>query len=374
MRVAVIGAGLIGSAAAKYLACSGHQVTLIGPDEPSANDHAYQGPFASHYDEGRITRSLDASPFWAMAAKQSISRYRNIEAESGVSFYNPVGILVAAANSSGTLSRIIQTAKDQNINAFKVTNKELAQWFPYFSFHSDDIGFWEPEDAGYISPRALVKAQIQLGINAGLSRVKDAVSKINGTQVICPNYTKDFDRILVTAGGYSQSLLDYDIGLSVFARTVAFFEVSEREAQRLNRQPSLIYYDAEGRDPYLLPAIRYPDGKYYLKLGGDRIDVKLNSQKEISDWFRSGGSPEVCDALDAHFRERMPNVEILSVTKAACVTSFVKSDLPLIRRLNDNLFVATAGSGRAAKSSDELGRLASEQVQGNALPLWANCD
>lgn len=374
MRIAVIGAGLIGAAAAKYLARAGYQVTLIGPDEPSTNDHAYQGPFASHYDEGRITRSLDASPFWAMAARQSISRYRDIEVESGVSFYNPVGILVAAPYSSETLSKIIQTAHDQNINAIKVTSEELVQRFPYFNFHSDDIGFWEPEDAGYISPRALVKAQIHLGIKAGLTRVKEPVSKISGKQVICPSFTKEFERILVTAGGYSQSLLDDDIGLSVYARTVAFFEVCALEAQRLNRQPSLIYYDAEGRDPYLLPAIRYPDGKFYLKLGGDRIDVKLSSQKEISDWFRLGGSPEVRDALAAHFRERMPNVEVLSLTKAACVTSFVESDLPLIRALTDSLFVATAGSGRAAKSSDELGRLASEQVQGNPLPWWADCD
>jgi len=58
MHIAVIGRGLIGSAAARHLAKAGHAVTLIGPDEP-ADRKAHRGVFASHYDEGRITRALD---------------------------------------------------------------------------------------------------------------------------------------------------------------------------------------------------------------------------------------------------------------------------------------------------------------------------
>ena len=50
---AVIGAGLIGSAAAKYLSHTVGKVCLIGPPEPK-NWATHPGVFASHYDEARI--------------------------------------------------------------------------------------------------------------------------------------------------------------------------------------------------------------------------------------------------------------------------------------------------------------------------------
>ena len=57
--VAVIGAGMIGSSAAKYVAMeSGIKCILIGPNEPQMGIHA------AWFDEGRITRKLDKSPIW----------------------------------------------------------------------------------------------------------------------------------------------------------------------------------------------------------------------------------------------------------------------------------------------------------------------
>ena len=75
--IAVIGKGLIGSAAARHLAVSFHdlKVCVIGPDEPQIRK-AHDGVFASHYDQGRITRVLDPSPLWGHLARESIKQYR----------------------------------------------------------------------------------------------------------------------------------------------------------------------------------------------------------------------------------------------------------------------------------------------------------
>ena len=57
--VAVIGAGMIGSSSAKYVAMeSGIKCILIGPNEPQMGIHA------AWFDEGRITRKLDKSLIW----------------------------------------------------------------------------------------------------------------------------------------------------------------------------------------------------------------------------------------------------------------------------------------------------------------------
>lgn len=372
MKIAVIGAGLIGAAAAKYLAQAGVDVTLFGPTEPG-NTANYSGPFASHYDEGRITRSLDASPFWAQAANASISRYRTIEAASRIAFYTPVGILIAGPNGSETVRQVIATAQHQGTSATLMDGDGLSKQFPYFAFAPSDCGVWEQGDAGHISPRRLVQAQIALAQAAGAHWHKVAVDHVAPKLVHVGKQVHRFDRVLVAAGGYSDSLLGGALSLDVFARTVAFFEVSAETAHQLSTQPSLIYYDTQGRDPYLLPPIRYPDGRYYLKLGGDNIDVKLGSSSEISDWFRSGGNPEVRDILQDHFHQRMPKIKVNSYHMAACVTTFDRSDLPVLRPLEPDLYVATAGSGRAAKSSDELGRLAALMVLDQARPSWAQC-
>ncbi|MEO1277273.1 MAG: FAD-dependent oxidoreductase, partial [Pseudomonadota bacterium] len=93
MRIAVVGAGLIGAAAARHLALMGHQVVLIGPGEPE-NKRTHQGVFASHYDEGRITRSLATSRFWAEVSRAAIGRYGDIAAHGA--FFAEVGAIMAA--------------------------------------------------------------------------------------------------------------------------------------------------------------------------------------------------------------------------------------------------------------------------------------
>src|SRR5262245_16509637 len=90
----IVGRGLMGSAAARHLAARGRRVLLIGPAEP-VNKAGHDGLFASHYDEGRITRRADKSLIWSRLASRSIERYREIETQSGITFYQEVGSMMA---------------------------------------------------------------------------------------------------------------------------------------------------------------------------------------------------------------------------------------------------------------------------------------
>ena len=164
------------------------------------------------------------------------------------------------------------------------------------------------------------------------------------------------DRALIAAGGFTPSLVALPAPLAVCARTAALLEVDEAEARRLAAMPTLIHYD--GRDPYLLPPIRYPEGRIYLKMGGDPEDVLLEDDGAKRAWFRSGGSARVAAFLEALVRERMPDVAIRARRHFPCVTTFTPTDRPLIERLSARVAVATAGCGRGAKCSDELGRMA----------------
>lgn len=77
----VVGAGMMGAAAARHLSAQTDGVALIGPAEP-ANRRTHTGVFSSHYDEARITRGFDGDPVWAALAQRSIRRYAEIEAKA----------------------------------------------------------------------------------------------------------------------------------------------------------------------------------------------------------------------------------------------------------------------------------------------------
>ena len=59
--IAVLGAGMLGSSCAKHLSKEYPRlkIVLIGPDETQTEDC-----FGAWFDEGRITRIFDSSPFW----------------------------------------------------------------------------------------------------------------------------------------------------------------------------------------------------------------------------------------------------------------------------------------------------------------------
>lgn len=355
MKIGVVGRGLMGAAAARHLALAGADVTVIGPSEPGEK-RGHNGVFGSHYDEGRITRHNALKPFWVEVSRASIARYRDIETASGTRFFNETGALMAG--SDAWMAQVDAAARATGFESHAMSRDDLRKRFPYFEFPDDCSGAYEAKLAGHISPRNLVVAQSKAAKRAGAKIVEATAHGLGETDaqvtVTTDSGPHNFDQILVAAGGWTDALLARPPQLDVYKRTVALFEISKDEAKRLAKMPSLVYQLAE--DPYLLPPIRYPDGKIYVKLGGDPEDVKLPDTDAVHAWFRSGGDAQVRDRLEELIRALMPSLEIKSIKMDACVTSWTKDRLPEIRRLTDRIAVCTGGNGAGAKCSDELGR------------------
>lgn len=351
MTIAVLGAGLMGAAAARHLANAGEDVILIGPEEPE-DKHSHRGVFASHYDEGRITRKNAFDPFWVEVSAASIMRYRQIETDSGMPFFTETGAMMAGG------PRFIAQIEAAGDHGLLLDAAALARDFPYFCFPPGFSARYEATQAGHISPRRLVAAQTIAAQRAGARFVPEVVTgfkeRPDHVQIVTQNQTIRVDRVLVAAGYMSDMLLGRAPKLDVYARTVAFFEIDASEAGRLSEMPALIW-DASCA-PYLLPPIRYGDGKLYVKLGGDPQNVKLHGEAEIHDWFRTDGNVAVRDALDAMIRTLMPDLAIRALRSDACVTSWTENGLPEIDRLSSRVSLCTGGNGAGAKCSDELGR------------------
>ncbi len=151
--------------------------------------------------------------------------------------------------------------------------------------------------------------------------------------------------MLLATGGFSRDLTGNALPLTVYGRTVTLFEVSEAEAARLTGMPALIYLDPPENHPYLLPAIRYPDGKYYLKMGGPSDDPVLETEAQITDWFRSSGDAAAGTRIEAMLRARMPDLQILSTSTLPCVTTYTPDERPALTTLSPRVFTAIGGCG-----------------------------
>lgn len=364
----VVGAGMMGAAAARHLSLESDGVALIGPHEP-ADIRDHQGVFASHYDAARITRTIDDDADWARLANRSIARYREIEHESGIDFYHEAGcLIVGKARGTGVpyIENVCAAAETLGVDTDILGDAELIQRFPYFSFESGCEGVFERRNAGHINPRALVRAQIVAAEKRGVTRYDEiavSVREEGGMAIVTTTSGKSYtaEKVLVAAGGFSiaERLLPQALSMEVYGRTVAFFEVNNADLPDFSEMPSLIY---EPSDPakhiYLLPPVVYPDGKAYLKIGGEPEDILLRSDAEIRAWFRAGGKPEVRDNLAAIVETLVPSIDVSRLSMAACVTSYTPSGYPAIGYCgSDRIAVLTGGCGAAAKSSDEIGRL-----------------
>ncbi|WP_320196414.1 NAD(P)/FAD-dependent oxidoreductase [Agrobacterium rosae] len=370
-RYIVVGAGMMGAAAARHLAEHTDGVALIGPREP-ADIKSHTGVFASHYDAARITRTIDSSADWARLANRSIARYAEIERESGVEFYGEVGCLIVG-KKRGTgfpyIENVCAAAEKLGVDTDILHDAELAARFPYFAFESGCEGVFEKNNAGYVNPRELVRAQIAVAEKRGVTRIDDIAVSVRdeggvATVTTASGAVYPAEKVLVAAGGFSiaDGLLPQALEMEVYARTVGFFEIPDDELHLYAGMPSLIY---EPEDPrkhiYLLPPVRYPDGKFYLKIGGEPDDVPLKTDQEIREWFRSGGNAEVRDNLSDIIETLIPSIDRARISMAACVTSYTRSGFPAIGyTASPSIAVLTGGCGAAAKSSDEIGRLGAE--------------
>ncbi|RXT23826.1 FAD-dependent oxidoreductase [Rhizobium leguminosarum] len=365
-RFIIIGRGMMGTAAARHLSSMADGIALIGPREPEERK-AHHGVFASHYDEARITRTFDGNLAWGTFAARALDRYREIEAKSGISFYSEVGCLFAGPekNEQDYIERALTVSRTLGSNIETIAPSELGQRFPYLAVAADFTGYFERKRAGHINPRALVRAQGKLAEQGGVSLIEATVTSVRDAgshvEVTAGGRRYSAERVLVAAGGFSNfhALLPRPVDTRVMARTVAFYEIGEREMAIFSDMPSTIVLgDREEDHIYILPPVRYPDGKTYLKLGGDTEALSFERLEDAGAWFRSDGSAAERDHLSAIALQLMPELAGCRVTSAPCVANFTPTGYPYAGfTQSPRIAVLTGGNFVAAKSSDELGRL-----------------
>ncbi|XP_060073896.1 uncharacterized protein LOC132553653 [Ylistrum balloti] len=454
----VIGAGLIGSAAARHASQqNGTKVCLIGPEEPQERSlESTREIFGAHYDEGRITRCSDPDPVWAALAQRSgdyfrFSLYhfidegrisgilvtcsfksyqqpesfenvqdlvtggtrkfpqkklqtcgqylatfpctpRNRDPEvRGVAFYMETGCLMAGKAQGHFMSQTRDTVSSQSIKHEYLNPEMLKKRFPYLNLSRTDAAIYEQTRSGYINPRAMINAQKRVAMNFQCDVIDDVVCKItkeqmNGTifmSVLTEGGRKIVSRRVLLATGSFTTFRDLlwtetEPDVTLCPLTVAKVEVNENDVKHLENMPSILYYGQGAPDwpenyprnstnligIYVLPPIKYPDGKHYIKLGNfaDSVSQRLTTLAEVKAWYCGDGKSSLATESARLITAMTKDIKAKSYHGDQCVILETRTGHPYIDLVHSGIGVAIGGNGYAAKSGDEIGRLAAMLV------------
>jgi len=196
----VVGNGLIGSAAARYLSkeCENdhdhdhddhddgdddhddrdddHDVAIIGSPEPE-DQSRHDGVFSSHYDQGRLVHQQSLDPIWSEICNRAVDNYGMLEEKSGIKFHGAVGRVLANKFSDVQRSELLTWMAEQKkihgiqYRYFGADDRSWKEMFPYLDFPPGFEVFYDPAPSGFINPRRLIAAQNAIAKEQGQGKI-----------------------------------------------------------------------------------------------------------------------------------------------------------------------------------------------------------
>jgi len=368
--VAVIGAGIMGSSAARHVAERGLSTVILAAPEPESSLQ-HQGPFGAHYDVSRITSFVHVDPVEAELAARAKSAMPGIEAEAPGPSHT----------QSGHLTVLLDEA-DPRLVAASAAGLEilddLSAGLPQYSFPSNALAYLEPAPAGRFDPRAMISTQLEAALSAGATLLPFAASKIESGREVLIRLTTGAvvaaSRVLVAVGAYANKpgLLPRRLALRLKTESVVLALVDAAAAVEHERSPTIVY-DISGPsvgNVYSVPPVRYPDGRFLMKLGANTSEDRWLDVDAVNDWYRSGSSMAAQRLLRSSVEAVYRDTAIRGVEPHRCVVTYTTHGRPYIDEVvPGSIYVAIGGNGKAAKWSDPLGRLAADLV---ATGEWAD--
>lgn len=246
--VVVVGLGGVGSAAAAALARRGQRV--LGLDRyPAAHD---QGASSG---ETRIVRK---SYFEGAGYVPLLHRAYELWDELGL--LTRTGALFLGAEGDRVLGGTLATARHWDLPYELLDAADVHRRFPAFTPPAGTVGLLEA-DAGFVSPEAAVRAQLERAARAGAElRHEEPVTSwsetVSGVRVVTDHGTYEAGTLVVAPGSWVAELLpDLPVPLRVEPRTVPFFDPVDPGAFALGSFPVWIWERPDGTSPYGFPHV-----------------------------------------------------------------------------------------------------------------------
>ena len=312
MRVAVVGAGINGVAAAHALARGGDEVTLY---EQFRAGHAN----GSSHGASRIFRLAYRDPDWVRLAQEALEAWRALEAECGETLIELNGLVElappgvessrAALEACGARVEEVTAVPDLTLPAAGSALLQL--------------------DAGIVRADLAYRALLEGALRRGASLVEETrVDRLDGL---------DADAVVVTAGPWVRRLLP-DLPVRPTRETVCFFRLDGPPL------PSLVDYDTDRGVCF-----------YALHDPGGGVKAGLHGAGPTADPDDGGGpDPEVVALVRSWVAARLPSAGPEPERVETCFYTWTDDERFIVEQRGP-IVVGSACSGHAFKFAPIVG-------------------
>jgi sarcosine oxidase len=353
-KIAVIGAGTIGSTTALALVREGANVTLYDRFSPP---HSY----GAHAGESRLLRTipyLEKTPGEAALLARGLEGWERIEREAGRTLITRCGGLIID-DSSSPLLRSLMVSPARGIEP--LSWEALKGRFPQFQVEPNQSAVFDLR-AGIIDPAAAVKSALDLAkVGGARLRFNERVDELHpyhrGVEVRSVQGTETYDRVVLAAGAFSAGI---EPGLPMHARRLllGWFQPRPGHEEMLHGFPSFVWTPGDGQFVY---GGRSYDGRT-LKIGidwdwGNVLDPATEG-REALDADRK--------AMQVTVQSLLPWLDATGDRFEMHIDGWAEDKTGYLGERPDraNIILATAWSGYGFKLAPALGEVAAALALG----------
>jgi sarcosine oxidase len=358
----IVGNGMFGAAIARHLAPHAN-VTVVGPEARADGSGAY----GAHHDEGRIIGDLSRDIVWSELNR----RARDGMTELDPTLITPCGALTATLpGGPDYLSVAARIRERQSAEIRTLTADAACAGFPMVRFGRDETILYQP-GAGHFSPRRYVALATQSAQANGATITSGAVRVLNMSTTGIEAELGDGRRFraeaaIVASGAFAagSDLLPVPMALRAKSEVYVMAELDDQQAAELDAMPCInrTIDHPQLADLYVLPPIRYPDGRTYLKIGANTmIDHWLPDPATVRAWYDHGNDDGPLPALREALTGLLPGVRVRAWHTRRCADAYTAHRHPYIDILQPGrLTIALGGNGRGAQAADAVGHLTAD--------------
>lgn len=317
MRVAVVGAGIMGAATAWHLARRGADVTVY---EQFELDHTR----GSSHGRSRIVRLSYPDPDWVRLAIEARTGWEVLERESGRTLLELNGLVEVAAAPEITSA--------EGLVAEGIEHRFLSE------VEAAALGVAIPAGWAAVLEPTGGSVRSDLALNAFLRAASARGARVKAATPVDDLDTLDADVVVVTAGAWAGRFFP-DLPLRVTRETVAYFS---HDGEPL---PSVVELDE--RRAHALFALHDP--QHGVKAGAHHAGVEADAD-ELGE-----PDPAVLDRVVRWLRERLPAVDPKPVAVETCLYTTTPDERFILER-HGRVVIGSACSGHGFKFAPAVGR------------------
>lgn len=345
--VAVIGAGMAGSAAAMHLARAGARVTLF-------DQFAFGHDRGSSHGATRLFRiAYFEHPDYVPILQRAFAMWKSLEKEAGEPLFHQTGVLEAGAPEGGFMQGLAKAVADHDLPVPQLDAAQIAREHPHLRLPAHFIAYFERE-AGFVLAGKTVAHQIRFAKEAGAAlRAQTPVlgwsAAADGVAVETAAGAETFDRLVITAGAWANDLLNLPkADVKPWPRTL-FWRRPQTDEFALGKFACFAIEEDDGRFFYGFPSIDDQGVKVAEHSGG----AAIAHPEDRGDSAEPGES----EAIDAFLDQRIPALARQPGSFQRCLYEVSSDHHFLIDRhpASDRVVFAAGLSGHGFKFSPVLG-------------------